>query len=98
MKFRLRDAKLSVREQCKLLGVSRSGLYYQPSLRTFSKETIQLLHKVDEIYTAYPFFGTRKMSDYLKLNGYAHIERHHIRWAYEHIGLQSVAPGPHTSS
>lgn len=93
----LKHEELSVREQCKLLGVSRSGLYYQPSPRTFSEAQIQLLHKVDEIYTAYPFFGTRKMSDYLKLNGYPHIERHHIRWAYEYIGLQSVAPGPHTS-
>ena len=44
----------------------------------------------------HPFFGTRQMSGYLKLNGYC-FERHHIRWAYEKLGLRSLAPGPHTS-
>ena len=43
----LKHEELSVREQCKLLGVSRSGLYYQPSPRTFSEAQIQLLHKVE---------------------------------------------------
>jgi putative transposase len=56
----LKHEELSVREQCKLLGVSRSGLYYQPSPRTFSEAQIQLLHKVDEIYTAYPFLERGK--------------------------------------
>jgi putative transposase len=54
---------------------------------------------VDEVYTHYPFFGTRQMASYLKKHedGWKHIKRHHTRWAYEKLCLQSVAPGPHTS-
>lgn len=37
------------------------------------------------------------MANYLQLNGHEWIKRHHARWAYEQLGLQSVAPGPQTS-
>lgn len=89
--------ELSIRHQCRLLEVNRSSFYYQPKPRSLSDEQRALLRKVDEVYTAYPFFGTRKMADYLQLNGHPEIQRHHVRWAYEHLCLQSVAPGPHTS-
>lgn len=46
--------------------------------------------------TKYPFFGTRQMSDYISLHYYP-CKRHEARWAYEHLGLHSLAPGPHTS-
>jgi len=89
--------QLSVRKQCELLGVNRSGIYYKPRIRQLSDVQLSLLRIVDEVYTAYPFFGTRQMASYLQRNGHQHIKRHHARWAYEHLGLQSVAPGPHTS-
>lgn len=86
--------QLSLREQCNLLDVNRSSYYY---VRLPPNEELQALMRiVDEIYTKYPFFGTRKMSDYLKLNGYD-IGRGKVRTAYEHLGLRSVSPGPHTS-
>lgn len=50
----------------------------------------------DEIYTRYPFFGTRQMSDYITLHHYL-VKRHEIRFVYEKLGLQSTVPGPHTS-
>ena len=37
------------------------------------------------------------MSQYLNQEGHKEIKRHHTRWAYETLGLQSVAPKPHTS-
>ena len=88
--------RLSVREQCQLLEVNRSSLYYKAHPRTISDEQLKLMRLVDEIYTHYPFFGTRKMSDYIRLHHF-HVERHQIRWAYDQLGLMSVAPGPHTS-
>ena len=87
---------LSVREQCNLLALSRSSVYYTPRLKTFSVEQLALLRLVDEVYTSYPFFGTRQMSDYISLHHHS-CKRHEIRWAYERLSLQSVAPGPHTS-
>jgi putative transposase len=88
---------LSLSRQCELLCVSRSSFYYVPTAKEMSKEKESLLKLIDEVYTLYPFFGTRQMSSYLKQNGRADIERHHARWAYGQLGLQSVAPGPHTS-
>ena len=89
--------QLSMRWQCQTLGISRSNLYYQPQTQGLSDEKLALLRLCDETYTAHPFFGTRQMSDYLQLQGYD-IERHHVRWAYEKLGLRSLAPGPHTST
>jgi putative transposase len=54
-----------------------------------------LLRLVDEIYTKYPFFGTRQMSDYISLYHYP-CKRHEMRWAYKQLSLR--APGPHTST
>lgn len=87
---------LSVRQQCEILSVGRSSVYYTPRPKIFSDEHLALLRLVDEIYTKYPFFGTRQMCDYISLHHYP-CKRHETRWAYEQLGLQAVAPGPHTS-
>lgn len=88
---------LSLRQQCILLEINRSSIYYKPQSQQFSVEQLDLLRNIDEVYTRYPFFGTRQMAQYLNQQGHEEIKRHHTRWAYEKLGLQSVAPGPHTS-
>lgn len=85
---------LSLREQCRLLDINRSSIYYKP--KPIDKTTLWLLKLVDKIYTQYPFFGSRQMSNYLRLNGYD-VERSQIRGIYEKLGLQATCPGPHTS-
>lgn len=87
---------LSVREQCRILNINRSNLYYIPQEKAYSDEQLSLMRLVDEIYTRYPFFGTRQMSDYISMHHYS-AKRHEIRFVYEKLGLQSTAPGPHTS-
>src|SRR6266705_3488179 len=42
-------AEISVRRQCDLLGVNRSGLYYQPVGE--SEENLRLMRLIDEEYT-----------------------------------------------
>jgi len=84
------NALLSVRQQCEILGVGRSSIYYAPRPKRFSDGQLNLLRLVDEIYTKHPFFGTRQMSDYITLHKYP-CGRHETRWAYEQLGLQSVA-------
>ena len=90
------NALLSVRQQCEILNVGRSSIYYEPRIKVFSESQLNLLRLVDEIYTKRPFFGTRQMSDYITLHKYP-CGRYETRWAYEQLGLKSVAPGPHTS-
>jgi putative transposase len=85
---------LSLRKQCVLLDVNRSSVYYTPKVRDETR--LALARKVDEVYTEYPFFGTRQMTDYLRAKGYT-VNRSQIRCVYERLGLRSVAPGPHTS-
>jgi putative transposase len=88
---------LSVRQQCEILGLPRSSIYYTPRKKIFGEKQLALLRLVDEIYTKHPFFGTRQMSDYISLHHYP-CKRHETRWAYEHLGLHSLAPGPNTSN
>jgi len=88
---------LSVRQQALLLDIPRSSIYYKPRIETLTEGQLGLLRLVDEIYTKYPFMGTRQMSDYISSHHYP-CKRHQARWAYERLGLRSVAPGPHTST
>ena len=88
-------SKLSLRQQCALLNINRSSYYYEPV--SIDEETLALMRMVDEIYTEYPFFGSRKMMDYLKLHDYGDFGREKIRTIYQRLGLRAACPGPHTS-
>lgn len=85
---------LSIRQQCELLGINRSSVYYQGKLR--HEPMWAEMRLIDECYTRYPFFGTRQMSNYLRLQGHD-ISRWRVRSIYKKLGLQSTSPGPHTS-
>ena len=87
---------LSVRKQAEILNVNRSAIYYKPRPEVLNEGQLGLLRLIDEIYTKYPFMGTRQMSDYISMH-YYECKRHQARWAYERLGLQSIAPIPNTS-
>jgi putative transposase len=86
--------ELSIRRQCELLDINRSNIYYVK--RVPDEEELKLMRKVDEIYTKYPFFGTRQMVSYLRPRGYD-VGRGQMRGIYEELGLRATCPGPHTS-
>ena len=65
-----------MRRQCELLGVSRSGLYYQPLGE--STENLQLMRLIDEEYTRRPFYGSRKLMRWLQEQGHP-VGRHRVR-------------------
>jgi putative transposase len=60
---------ISVRRQCELLGIHRSGLYYEPVGE--SEENLLLMRLLDEQYTRTPFYGSRKMTEWLTTQGHA---------------------------
>jgi putative transposase len=70
------DHEISVRRQCELLGVNRSGLYYQPLGE--SAENLKLMRLIDEEYTRRPFYGSRKMMQWLRKQGHQ-VGRHRVR-------------------
>ena len=59
--------ELSVRRQCALLGLNRSSLNYEPAGE--SPEALPLMRLIDEQYTAYPFYGSRRMAHWLTQRG-----------------------------
>src|SRR5258707_667162 len=59
--------ELPLRIQADLLGVSRASVYYQP--RPPSAEEVQLKHRIDEIYSQLPSYGSRKIAAQLHREG-----------------------------
>jgi putative transposase len=55
--------RLSARRQCELLGLCRSGLYYQPAPE--ASEGLQLVRLIDQEYTAHLFLGSRRLTAWL---------------------------------
>ena len=80
---------LSVRRQCDLLALARSGLSYKPQGE--SPENLALMRLLDEAYTAWPFYGVRKMTAHLAREGQAvNIKR--VRRLMRLMGLETIYP------
>ena len=89
-----KDCKLSIEKQCELLGISRSSYYYNP--QEISEEESKLLRLLDEKYMKTPFYGSRKMTMYLRSLGYK-INRKRVMRLMRELGLQAIYPKPRTS-
>ena len=85
---------LSVSRQCRLLGVSRSTLYYRPLGE--SAATLELMRRIDELYLKYPFYGSRQMVRHLAREGVA-VGRHRVRRLMRLLGLEAIYRKPRTS-
>ena len=59
-------------------------------------ENLALMRLIDEEYTRHPFYGSRKMRDWLERQGYV-VNRKRVRRLMRKMGLESVAPKPNTS-
>jgi putative transposase len=86
--------EISVRRQCGLLGINRSGLYYEPVGE--SEENLLLMRLLDEQYTRTPFYGSRKMTEWLAAKGYA-VNRKRVSRLMELLCIQAVYPKPKLS-
>src|SRR5262249_54002137 len=60
---------LSIRRQCQLVGVARSGVYRTPS--PANDNDLALMRRIDELFTAWPFLGSRRMAEGLQGAGRA---------------------------
>lgn len=80
---------LSIGRQSELVGISRSGLYYEPVV---SDEDVLVMNALDEIYTACPFYGSRRMVVELKRTYEINICRDRVRRLMQVIGLEAIYP------
>jgi len=89
------SAQLSIRQQCRLLGVSRSALYREPAGE--SAANLAFMRLIDEQYLRTPFFGSRQMTHWLRRQGHD-INRKRVQRLMRRMGIQATVPGPHTST
>jgi putative transposase len=82
---------LSVRRQCELLGVTRSGLYYTPAGET--PENLTLMGLIDRQFTARPFYGSRRMTAWLRSRGHR-VNRKRVQRLLGVMGLEAIHPRP----
>lgn len=81
-----------------MLGVSRRSYYYQPVVNESELTRLKLhLDAIDEIYTAYPFYGSRRMQVELEQEYGIRIGRDRIRHLMTKLGLEAIYPRPNTS-
>jgi putative transposase len=85
---------LSVRRQCELLGLSRSSLYYEPGGE--AAEDLRLMRRIDEQYTARPFYGSRRMTVWLNEQG-EEVNRKRVQRLMRVMGLEAIYPKPRLS-
>jgi putative transposase len=85
----------SVRRQCELLLVNRSSLYYAPVEP--DADELSLMRRIDELHLQHPFFGSRMLTQTLKMAGLC-INRKHVQRLMRLMGLESLAPQPKTSA
>ena len=86
-------AELPLTIQAELLSLNRSGLYYQPV--PLSPKELWIKRRIDEIYTASPFYGSRKITVELKKE--IPINRKAVQRHMREMGLSAICPGPNLS-
>ena len=86
--------KLSVTRQCELLGLPRSSFYYEP--KAPSEDDQRMMRRIDELYLAYPFYGSRQMTRALRREGHA-INRKRVQRLMRLMGLEAIYQRPNLS-
>jgi putative transposase len=85
---------LALSTQAELVGLSRSSLYYK--CQAPSPEEIAIKHRIDEIYTAYPFYGSRRIGEVLRREELV-VNRKAVQRHMREMGIQAIYPGPNLS-
>ena len=86
--------RLSLRAQCRLLDVNRNRLL--PKADNKTKEDELIMRAMDELHTAYPFYGQRNLQHALRKKGWS-IGRKRVRRLMKLMDIASLAPQPNTS-
>src|SRR4051794_32210750 len=85
---------LSLRRQCTLLGLARSGVYRLP--RPANDDDLERMRRIDELFTRWPFLGSRRMAAMLRAEG-AVINRKRVQRLMRRMGIVALGPKPRTT-
>jgi putative transposase len=89
------DKKLSISRQAELLSINRTSLYYKPV--PTSDEEYMIKRIIDEVYTAHPEYGYRRMTTILRRDYGILINRKRTRRYMREMGIHGFCPGPNLS-
>jgi len=88
------DTDYSIKEQCELLGLNRTSLYYRT--KPISAKKLAIFRRIDELYTLNPSFGGATMGTILRREGLS-VSDPTVRRYMADMGLQAIYPGPNLS-
>ena len=86
--------QLSIRRQCELLELARSSWYYEPV--AVDPYELHLMERIDEQYTATPFYGVRRMTAWLRQQGEL-VNHKRVARIMRQMGIQAIYPKPRTT-
>ena len=89
-----RDADLPITRQCELLSLNRSTVYYR--LQDVPEMDLKLMRRIDEMHLKRPFYGSRRIRDWLQDEGYD-INRKRVQRLMRQMGIRALYPKPRTS-
>ena len=89
-----RTHDLSLTQQARAVGISRSSVYYLP--RPISAADLALMRTIDELHLDYPFAGARMLRDLLALAGVT-VGRKHVATLMRRMGIEAIYRKPNTS-
>lgn len=90
----LDDPEITITKQCELLGLSRSSYYYEPCRA--NPFHLEMMKKIDQTFTVYPFYGKRRISAILKAQGH-HVGVDLARALMKRMGIEAIYPRPNLS-
>lgn len=85
-------SRLSLKEQCNILSIHRSGMYYKPRGESFLN--LQLMRAIDKQFTLHPYYGASRMTDYLNMDLGYHVNIKRIRRLYKLMNIRTIYPKP----
>ena len=90
-----RKHELPVVRQCELLSLSRSTYYYQGKPEA-SEEDLKLMRRLDEMHLKRPFYGSRRLTDWLRDEGHD-VNRKRVQRLMRLMGIMAIYPKKNTS-
>lgn len=85
---------ISIARQCELIGLPRSSWYYQSVQETPQNQ--QLMNLIDQQFTQTPFYGIRRMTAWLRTQGYR-VNHKRVARLMRKMGLDPIYPKPNLS-
>ena len=83
-----------MRRQCELLGISRSGYYYEPCPESVAN--LRLMRRLDELHLQHPVYGRPRLTAALQREGWP-VNEKRVGRLMRVMDLEAIYPKPGTS-